>query len=104
MARKPNSQGQQVRSQKRESAAGTGAGAWILIALVSLAPFVWFYANNLHEPIRASDVSRYAIGTTVVAWLVFLVLRLVSKLSPARLGAGVATAIFLFFSYYSFLT
>ncbi len=103
MAGKPNSQGQQVRSEMRDSVAGTGASAWVLIALVSVAPFVWFYANNLHEPIRAGDVTRYAIGTTVAAWLVFLVLRLVSKVSPARLGAGVATAVFLFFSYYGFL-
>ena len=34
MAGKLNSQGQQVRSEMREGAAGTGASAWILIALV----------------------------------------------------------------------
>ena len=103
MAGKPDSQRQDVRSGGQGAAGGTGGGAWILIALVSLAPFVWFYAYNLHEPIRASDLIRYAAGTTAAAWLGFLVLRWGVGVDPARLGAGIAAAVFLFFSYYGFV-
>ena len=93
-----------VRREAQAKAASARRGAWTLIALVSLAPFAWFYAQNLHEPIRAGDVIGYAIGTVGVGWLLFLVLDLIGPANPARLGAGIAAAVFLFFSYYGFVS
>ena len=53
----------------------TIASSLLLIALVSLAPFAWFYAQNLHEALQLRDLAAHALGTVAAACLLFVALR-----------------------------
>ena len=77
----------------------TIASSLLLIALVSLAPFAWFYAQNLHEPIALRDVAVHALGVLGAAWLVFAGLFVATRPRTPRLAIAVASFVFLFFNY-----
>ena len=77
----------------------TIASSLLLIALVSLAPFAWFYAQNLHEPIGLRDVALHALAVLAAAWLVFALLFVALRPRTPRLAIAVASFVFLFFNY-----
>ena len=68
--------------------------------LLSLAPFAWFHAGNLHEPIRLGDLAIYALCTSAVALALLLGLEALPRAKPGRAAGGVAVAVFLFFNYH----
>ena len=78
----------------------TIASSLLLIALVSLAPFAWFYAQNLHEPIQLRDVAAYGFATLAIACLTFAALYAAFRPRTPRLAIAVACFILLFFNYY----
>jgi len=78
----------------------TIASSLLLIALVGLAPFAWFYAQNLHEPIQLSDVVVHAVATAASACLVFVALRAALRPTTPRLAVAVAAFVVILFNYY----
>jgi hypothetical protein len=77
----------------------TIASSLLLIALVSFAPFAWFYSQNLHEPILLRDIAVHALAVLAAAWLVFAVLFIAVRPRSPRLAVALAAFIFLFFNY-----
>ena len=78
----------------------TIASSLLLIALVALAPFAWFYAQNLHEAIELRDVAIIGLATALEACAVFVLLRAALRPSTARLAVAVASFVVIFFNYY----
>ena len=78
----------------------TIASSLLLIALVSLAPFAWFYAQNLHEPIEAWDVAGYGLIVAAIACALFVCLRAALRPTTARLAVATASGVVIFFNYF----
>ena len=70
------------------------------ILLLSIAPFAWFYAGNLHEPIGWGDLALYAFCTSAFALALVVTLEALPRSRPGRAAGGVAVAVFLFFHYH----
>lgn len=67
--------------------------------LLSLAPFAWFYAGNLHEPIQPSDLAIYSLATSAIALALAISLEALLPSKPGRATCGLAVAVLFFFNY-----
>lgn len=73
-------------------------------AFFSLAPFAWFYAANLHEPIRPGDLVLYAFASAAVAVVAILCIEALAGPKQGRVASSVAVGVLLFFNYHAICT
>ena len=74
---------------------------WAPVVFFSLAPFAWFYASNLHEPIRLGDLFAYALATALGTCTLTGLSEVLFRTRSYRVSSIVAAATLLFFSYRS---
>ncbi len=72
----------------------------LLLAIVSIHPFVHFYANNLQEGFSFADLAGYAAATFAATAALYLTLYAVLRPTAGGLAAGCAIFVMVLFSYH----